>query len=147
MLSHRCCGQAMCQQQVRESQRVPGEEKATPTRAAAAREEPQGKGSHFSNSGLQGGKQKPNWAALSLRWHIPATVQVEPRDLQACRDRRGLTGEPRHHSCVLGEPQLVSHPSAALLQDTFAFRVLPSPWLISQLLLPFQLFSASLSPL
>lgn len=35
-LSHCCCGQATCQQQVCESQRVPREEKATLTRAAAA---------------------------------------------------------------------------------------------------------------
>lgn len=57
VLSHCCCGQAMCQQQVCESQRVPREEKATLIQAAAAKEQPHGEGSHFSHSALEGGKK------------------------------------------------------------------------------------------
>lgn len=62
VLSHCCCGQATCQQQVCESQGVPREEKATLTWGAAAREQ------------LHGGR---NPTSATLPWNVESRSQTK----------------------------------------------------------------------
>lgn len=134
VLSHCCCGQATCQQQVCESQGVPREEKATLTWGAAAREQ------------LHGGR---NPTSATLPWNVESRSQTKQLCLwdgtfqplcrwnpRICRCA-GTTENPWESqgtaAVCLGGAQLVSHPSTGLLEDTFTSGVVPSPRHISEL--------------
>lgn len=97
-----------------------------------------------SNFSPEGGKQKPNYAALSpLRWDctFQPPLQLATRGTRRCERTaadQGLARVAWHNFCVLGGPKIVSHtPALTLLEATFASRVFPSlrHTFISQLLI------------